>query len=241
MDSIKIGSKDPKAIMFANRTIYEHTSLTDYYKFANDAGGYYVHGLWLAPTNATNNYKYSWPWDLSIPNGALKDKNDGFRYWGYVNDGCNKNITKGMKVNFPANGWSQFGIGITLYYNTPNYIDEQENECLDFGDHPIIIEFRDDRFDNYTWESVNGSVYEWSEDKRAITIHRVGPTRTVCVSNVENKSIDFVRQQLTNVFVDLIGMSFHSDSYQWTDPSNSECFDVYNGTKPCYHLSLIHI
>lgn len=228
--------ESPLLIMYNEAYTKTTPALTDYYKYANDAGGYYVHGIWLAPSYSSGS-PYWWPWDLSVPSGALKDKNDGWRYWGYINDGTNKNLTSGMNKSFPANGYTFYGVCLCFYYNTSNFTDTEGRACLDFGDNPVIITFKDGRFDNFEWLSKNdGSVYEWSEDKRTITIYRVGTSRVVCYIKYEDDtSINRVRQLLTDVYADVSNLTIHSTTKVEKDPSSVECWNVYQGNELIYH------
>lgn len=208
----------------------------DWYKYANDAGGYWVRGFWLAPSYEWG-APYWWPWDLSVPSGALKDQNNGWARWGIVLDGVNKNLTPGMNKTFPANGYTFYGVCLCLYYNTPNYTDEEGRQCIDFGDNPIKLTFRDGRFDNFEWIKKDAStIYEWSEDKRTITIHRVGSSRVVCyIKYTDDTSINRVRQLLTDVYVDIENLQMHTSSSTIHDPSSIECWDIYQGTEHIYH------
>ena len=208
----------------------------DWYKYANDAGGYWVRGFWLAPSYEWG-APYWWPWDLSVSSGALKDQNNGWARWGIVWDGVNKNLTPGMNKTFPANGYTFYGVCLCLYYNTPNYTDEQGRQCIDFGDNPIKLTFRDGRFDNFEWIKKDAStIYEWSEDKRTITIHRVGSSRVVCyIKYTDDTSINRVRQLLTDVYVDIENLQMHTTSSTIYDPSGVECWDIYQGTEHVYH------
>lgn len=165
VNKIHIGDNSVNKLLFASPITGKHgDALWSYYKYANDAGGYYVHGLWLAPCNT---YMYWWPWDLDVPGGALKDVNDGANMWGYIQDGYNKNITKGMNTKFPANGWpdGSWRIAVAFFSNT--------EQAIDLGDNPVTITFLDDRFDNCTFAASNGSEYTVSNDKRTITINKV--------------------------------------------------------------------
>ena len=169
INKIHIGDNSVNKLLFASSITGKHgDALWSYYKFANDAGGYYVHGLWLAPEKGTGAYPYPWPWDLGVPGGALKDVNDGPHYWGYIQDGYNKNITKGMNPKFPSNGWTDgnLRLAIMIYSNT--------TKMVNLGDNPITITFLDDRFDAGSWMGSDSSVFSVSSDKRTITISKVG-------------------------------------------------------------------
>lgn len=239
--NIKIGNNNPKAIMFADVITPKADilfSTDNYHPYATDGGGYWVHGLWLAPYGPWG--VYSWPWDLNIPSGALKDMGNAV-HWGYVKDGVRKNITKGLKTSFPANVSGNQRICISLWSNNPNYTDEDGNSFIDFGDIPVVITFLDDRFDNYTWVGNTGAVYEWSEDKRTITIHRVPASADyqhlswVCRSEIDDVSIERVRADLTDVYANVTGLTAHYDGTVPIDPTTVECWDVYVGDKHIYH------
>ena len=104
MSGLKIGNQDVVHLRFSYpEPKPEGDALWSWYKYASDAGGYFVRGLWFAPCY-NNGWIYWWPWDLGVTGGALKDVNNGAHYWGYIQDGRNKNITKGMTKNFAANG-----------------------------------------------------------------------------------------------------------------------------------------
>lgn len=234
INNIKIGNNNPSAIMFDKPTIINKEGLFDYKKWANDAGGYYVHGLWIAPTTAWG--LYSWPWDLNVPNGALKDENNGFRYWGYVQDGISKNVTKGMKKDFPTNGIAgPYQVAISLQYNTPNYTDEDGKNYLDLSDCPVVITFCDDRFDDFNWIIDDGSIVDISEDKRTITIHRVQSNGVVMIGDNGDTSIEKCRAVLEDVIVDVTGLSYNYKSITLADPTSVECWDVKMGDKTIYH------
>lgn len=211
-----------------------------FHKYSSDGGGYYVRGLWLAPYGPQG--VYSWPWDLSVANGALKDVNEGARYWGYIQDGSSKNITSGINTSFPANVSGNQRICISLWSSNANYTDEEGNSFIDFGDVPIVITFLDDRFDNYTWVGNTGAIYEWSEDKRTITIYRVPASEElkanswVCRSDISDVSIEKVRADLTNVYTIVTGLSTHYDNTAIAiDPSTKECWDIKLGDDIIYH------
>ena len=178
MSELKIGNQDVGHLRFSYpEPKPEGDALWSFYKYANDAGGYYVRGLWFAPCY-NNGWIYWWPWDLGVTGGALKDSGLGWNKWGYIKDSRNLNITKGMTKNFAANGWTNetWGEAITLWGNESNFTDDKGNACLDFGDHPIVINFLDGRFDDseFVVDTSKGSVAEISKDKRTVTIHRVG-------------------------------------------------------------------
>lgn len=230
VNKIHIGGNSVNKLLFASPTTGKHgDALWSYYKFANDAGGFYVHGLWLAPQH--NNDIYWWPWDLGVPSGALKDVNDGAYWWGYIQDGYNKNITKGMNTKFPVNGWSNDGwkIALTIYSNT--------TVALDLGDNPITITFLDDRFDNCTFTASSGSEYTISSDKRTITINKVGKNHIACyIEPPAQRTIEEVRKLLTNVYVNVHGLSIHTKEVDKpVDPSTVRCWTVYHGSNVLYH------
>lgn len=231
INKIHIGDNSVNKLLFASPTTGRHgDALWSYYKFANDGGGYYVHGLWLAPCRNTN--IYWWPWDLGVTGGALKDVNNGAHYWGYIQDGYNKNITKGMNTNFPANGWANdsWRIAVTIYSNT--------TAALDLGDNPITITFLDDRFDDCTFTVSSGSEFTISSDKRTITINKVGKSHIVCYIEppTAQRTIEGVRKLLTNVYANVHGLSIHTAEVDKpVDPSSVRCWTVYHGSDVLYH------
>lgn len=233
VNKIHIGDNSVNKLLFASPITWKHgDALWSYYKFANDAGGYYVHGLWLTIINGANgNAPYAWPWDLGVPSGALKDVNDGANRWGYVQDGYNKNITKDMNINFPLNGWSESNIriGLNFYRNNP--------KPTDLGDNSITITFLDGRFDDcpFTYDSDNVVV---SENKRTITINKFNRYQVQFIIDIpaEKYSIKYIRQLLTNVYVNVSGLSIHyKESDKPVDPSTVRCWTVYHGSDVLYH------
>lgn len=231
VNKIHIGDNSVNKLLFASPITGKHgDALWSYYKYANDGGGYYVHGLWLAPCRNTN--IYWWPWDLGVTGGALKDVNNGAHYWGYIQDGYNKNITKGMNTNFPINGWANDGwkVALTIYSNTTT--------ALDLGDNPITITFLDDRFDNCTFSASNGSEYTVSSDKRTITINKVNQYHVVCYIELPaaQRTIEGVRKLLTNVYANVHGLTIHTAEVDKpVDPSTVRCWTVYKGADVLYH------
>lgn len=230
VNKIHIGDNSANKLLFASPITGKHgDALWSYYKYANDAGGYYVHGLWLAPCNT---YMYWWPWDLDVPGGALKDVNDGAHRWGYIQDGYNKNITKGMNTKFPANGWpdGSWRIAVAFFSNT--------EQAIDLGDNPVTITFLDDRFDNCTFAASNGSEYTVSNDKRTITINKVGGNHIACYIEppAAQRTIVEVRKLFTNVYVNVHGLSIHTKEVDKpVDPSTVRCWTVYHGSDVLYH------
>ena len=233
INKIHVGANSVNKLLFASPITGKHgDALWSYYKFANDAGGYYVHGLWLAPINgAAGNAPYAWPWDLGVPSGALKDVNDGAHRWGYVQDGYNKNITKGMNTNFPLNGWQENRVRIGLHF----YRGNPQN--IDLSDNPIIITFLDDRFDDCLFSYKLGDVVV-SDDKRTVTINKLANyyIRLVIDPPVEKRTIDYIRKLLTNVYVNVSGLSIHyKETDKPVDPSTVRCWTVYHGSDVLYH------
>lgn len=231
INKIHIGANSVNKLLFASPTTGKHgDALWSYYKFANDGGGYYVHGLWLAPCRNTN--IYWWPWDLGVTGGALKDVNNGAHYWGYIQDGYNKNITKGMNTNFPANGWANdsWRIAVTIYSNT--------TAALDLGDNPITITFLDDRFDDCTFTVSSGSEFTISSDKRTITINKVNQNHVACYIEppTAQRTLEGIRKLLTNVYANVHGLSIHTAEVDKpVDPSTVRCWTVYKGADALYH------
>ena len=233
INKIHIGDNSVNKLLFASPIMGKHgDALWSYYKFVNDAGGYYVHGLWLAPCSGVGASPYPWPWDLGVPGGALKDVNDGAHRWGYVQDGYNKNITKGMNTKFPANGFTDnsWAIALTLYSNT--------SKELDLGDNPVTITFLDDRFDNCTFSASNGSEYTVSNDKRTITINIVGKNHIACyiVPPAAQRTLEEIRKLFTNVYANVHGLTIHAAEVDKpVDPSTVRCWTVYKGADVLYH------
>lgn len=232
--NIKLGDSEPESIMFDSPNTWIKPGEFDYFKFANDAGGYFVHGLWIAPFGPWGTY--SWPWDLGVTSGGLKDVNDGYTRWGYVYDSVYKNLTSGMNKNFPENVKGDYKVAISVWFNTSNYTDDSGRVCLDLGDRPIVITFLDGRFDNYNWVLQAGAVAEWSADKRTCTIHRI-PASNHCVfiSDNADKTIATVRKDLSDVYADVSGLTYHYKSLVVGDPSSVECWDAHVGDEQVYH------
>lgn len=233
INKIHIGDNSVNKLLFASPITGKHgDALWSYYKFANDAGGYYVHGLWLAPERGTGGSPYPWPWDLGVTSGALKDVNDGANYWGYIQDGYNKNITKGMNTKFPANGWpdGSWRIAVAFFSNT--------EQAIDLGDNPITITFLDDRFDNCTFTASNGSEYTVSNDKRTITINKVGGNHIACYIEppAAQRTLEEIRKLFTNVYANVHGLTIHAAEVDKpVDPSTVRCWTVYHGSDVLYH------
>ena len=230
INKIHIGDNSVNKLLFASPITEKHgDALWSYYKYSNDAGGYYVHGLWLAPCST---YMYWWPWDLGVTGGALKDVNDGAHYWGYVQDGYNKNITKGMNTKFPSNGWpdGSWRIAVAFFSNT--------EQAIDLGDNPVTITFLDDRFDNCTFSASNGSEYTVSNDKRTITINIVGKNHIACyiVPPAAQRTLEEIRKLFTNVYANVHGLTIHAAEVDKpVDPSTVRCWTVYKGADVLYH------
>ena len=231
VNKIHIGDNSVNKLLFASPITGKHgDALWSYLKYTADGGGYYVHGLWLAPQHSNN--RYWWPWDLGVTDGALKDVNDGAHYWGYIQDGYNKNITKGMNTKFPANGWTtdEWKIGVTIYSNT--------QEEIDLGDNPITITFLDDRFDNATFEPAVTGGCDISDDKRTIVIHKVSRYHTACVITppAAQRTLEGIRKLLTNVYANVHGLTIHAAEVDKpVDPSTVRCWTVYHGSDVLYH------
>ena len=240
MSELKIGNQDAVHLRFSYpEPKPEGDALWSWYKYASDAGGYFVRGLWFAPCY-NNDWIYWWPWDLGVTGGALKDVNNGAHYWGYIQDGRNKNITKGMTKNFAANGWKNepWDEAITLWGNDSNFKDEKGNACIDFGDHPIVINFLDGRFDDseFVVDTSHGSIAWISQDKRTVTINRVGSNHIAVVIKPKIRTIDQVRLEMQNVLVSVYGLDYHTQ--QVTPPidkTKSECYNAYIGENLVYH------
>lgn len=230
VNKIHIGDNSVNKLLFASPITGKHgDALWSYFKFANDAGGYYVHGLWLAPCRT---YMYQWPWDLGVPSGALKDVNDGAHRWGYVQDGYNKNITEGMNTKFPSNGWpdGSWRIAVAFFSNT--------KQAIDLGDNPVTITFLDDRFDACAFTASSGSEYTVSSDKRTITINKVGKNHIACYIEppAAQKTLEGIRKLFTNVYANVHGLTVHTAEVDKpVDPSSVRCWTVYHGSDVLYH------
>ena len=233
INKIHIGDNSVNKLLFASPATGKHgDALWSYFKFANDGGGYYVHGLWLAPESGNGANPYPWPWDLGVPSGALKDVNDGAHRWGYIQDGYNKNITKGMNIKFPSNGWKdgKLRLAIMIYSNT--------TKAIDLGDNPITITFLDDRFDTCTFSASSGSEYTVSSDKRTITINKVSQYHVACYIEppAAQRTLEGIRKLLTNVYANVHGLTIHTKEVDKpVDPSSVRCWTVYKGADVLYH------
>lgn len=229
-NKIHIGDNSVNKLLFASPATGKHgDALWSYYKYANDDGGFYVHGLWLAPCST---YMYRWPWDLGVPSGALKDVNDGAHRWGYIQDGYNKNITKGMNTKFPSNGWPEgfWKIAVAFFSNT--------EQAIDLGDNPVTITFLDDRFDACTFTASRGSEYTVSSDKRTITINKVSKNHIACYIEppAAQKTLEGIGKLLTNVYANVHGLTIHTAEVDKpVDPSSVRCWTAYKGADVLYH------
>ena len=62
MSGLKIGNQDINHLRFSYpEPKPEGDALWSWYKYAPDAGGYFVRGLWFAPCY-NNGWIYWWPW-----------------------------------------------------------------------------------------------------------------------------------------------------------------------------------
>lgn len=226
VNKLKIGTEDPDAILFDKPNNVEKESLFTWYKYASDAGGYFVRGLSILPWNT---YTYWWPWDLNIPGGALKDVNGGAHYWGYVNNGVCKNLTSFMTEKFPANSWNtnNWGLSVNLFcITTPNHV-ENEVEWIKFPE-PITITFLDDRFDDIIWSIKNEADVTISDDKRTITIRKIKVNKNeVLVGQFTDKTIDNIRAKMHNIMANVYGLTEASkDGLLIANPGSIECWDI---------------
>lgn len=229
----KAGSADPEAVMFDGSTPEERAAVVDWHKYANDSGGYYVRGIWIAPTMTAGYMNYWWPWDLGVTSGGLKDKNDGWSHWGYVQDGTGKNLTSGINKSFPTNGYAITGVSINVYTTTGNV---DGTSALDLAESPIVITFLDGRFDDTTWATDNGSECTWSDDKRTLTITKVGKGHVVCHStDYTEDNVAAIRALLVDLYADVAGLEYWTADYVARDASNVECWDAYVGGVQTYH------
>ena len=231
INKIHIGDNSVNKLLFASPITGKHgDALWSYYKFANDAGGYYVHGLWLTIVNRVDGNKpYLWPWDLGVPSGALKDVNDGAHRWGYIQDGYNKNITKGMNTKFPLNGWDENNLRIGLFFYRGNM------QVTDLSDNPITITFLDERFDDCLFSYDHNDVVV-SENKRTVTINRFNSYPIRLVIDPPKVTLEGMRKLLTNVYANVHGLSIHTAEVDKpVDPSSVRCWTVYHGSDVLYH------
>ena len=238
ISNLRIGDATPDALMLDKPYIKEYGDelIKDYYKYANDAGGYYVHGLWLAPGHEDG--VYWWPWDLGVAGGALKDVNEGWARWGYVQDGENKNITSGMNNSFPDNGWgtSNWNATLCIYGNSTGNSTIGSNPAYDFTKCPIVIKFSEDFISGATVDILNGADVNVSEDGTTFTINKVKINDRVIKFTWTDTSLSFIRQKLTNVIVDVTGLDYHYQGVKSEiDYSSVEVWDAYFGDTQVYH------
>ena len=230
-NNIHIGDNSVDKLLFASPITGKHgDALWSYYKFSNDAGGYYVHGLWLTVVNRVEgNRAYPWPWDLGVTGGALKDVNDGARYWGYIQDGYNKNITKGMNTKFPLNDWNENNLRIGLFFYRDNM------KVTELSDNPITITFLDERFDDCLFSYDHNDVVV-SENKRTVTINRFNNYAIRLVIDPPKLTLEGIRKLLTNVYANVHGLTIHAAEVDKpVDPSTVRCWTVYHGSDVLYH------
>ena len=230
-NNIHIGDNSVDKLLFASPITGKHgDALWSYYKFSNDAGGYYVHGLWLTVVNRVEgNRAYPWPWDLGVTDGALKDVNDGAKCWGYIQDGYNKNITKGMNTKFPLNDWNENNLRIGLFFYRDNM------KVTELSDNPITITFLDERFDDCLFSYDHNDVVV-SENKRTVTINRFNNYAIRLVIDPPKLTLEGIRKLLTNVYVNVHGLTIHAAEVDKpVDPSTVRCWTVYHGSDVLYH------
>lgn len=229
IDKNKIGDSIPDAILFNNHLIEQSgEELWSWLKWANDAGGYFVHGLTILPTTSWG--PYSWPWDIGVTGGGLKDDNNGSRYWGYVNDGQNKDLSNGINKTFPANVNGDHNVCICLCNETV------ATNGIDLGEVPIVIEFLDDRFDDATWAVNTGC--EVTIEGRKITINKVAPDGKglVATASWTDKSIENARAKMADIKANVTGLTWHKATFtKPIDPSSVECWDIKVGNDTIYH------
>ena len=238
INNLKIGANNPNAIMFDDIYIqsYGDELFNSWYKYSGDGGGYYVHGLTLLPSNGDWNI-YWWPWDLGITSGGLKDVDGGSHNWGYVQDGINKNLTGGINKSFPDNGWGTSGwnASICFYGNAHSNSTIGSYNAYDFGDHPIVIKFLDSFIEGCTFTIMYNADITISEDKRTVTIRKVKANDRALKITWKNNSLDFIRQKLSEVRVDITGLSYHYKILKVADNSSVECWDANIGDTKVYH------
>lgn len=238
INNLRLGDITPDALMLDKPYIKEYGDelIKDYYKYANDAGGYYVHGLWLAPGHGDG--VYWWPWDLGVAGGALKDVNEGWARWGYVQDGESKNITSGMNNSFPDNGWgtSNWNVALCIYGNSTGNSTIGSKPAYDFTKCPIVIKFSEDFINGATVDILNSADVDVSEDGTTFTINKLKVNDRVIKLTWTDTSLSFIRQKLTNVIVDVTGLDYHYQGVKSEiDYSSVEVWDAYLGNTQVYH------
>lgn len=242
INKVKIGTTDPDAIMFDKyyQNLIGDTIFTNKVLYSSDGGGYYVKGLSIMPGQGEWNI-YWWPWNLGISNGALKDVNDGAHEWGYVQDGTNKNVTSGINTNFPTNGWSEtdWNVSICIFASeeASNYTDEEGNKYIDFGDIPIVIKFNSEFLSGATITLNASHTASLSEDGATITVNRMLLNDSYRVAYIKwsDTSVEFIRSKMTDIIVDVTGLSRHYSVMNRSDASTVECWDAYCEDAQVWH------
>lgn len=234
MSGLKIGNQDIVHLRFSYpEPKPEGDALWSWYKYASDAGGYYVRGLLLVIITIG----FTGGLGIQVLLVVLLKMLIMEHIIGVISK---TGATKGMTKNFAANGWKNepWDEAITLWGNESNFTDEKGKECLDFGDHPIVIHFLDGRFDDseFIVDTSHGSIAEISQDKRTVTIHRVGSNHIAVVIKPKIRTVDQVRLEMQNVLVSVDGLDYHTK--QFTPPidkTKSECYNAYIGENLVYH------
>lgn len=120
--TVKISGTN-KAVQDGKLTYYNHVT----YAGPNYSG----RGVSVVPINQNNkSYTTMWPWDLNIPNGSLKNPNNGWGTYGYTTEGTHNIFDR---ASFPNNGTTEWQIGIFIYSGV-------EEELIDLEGTPIVIE-----------------------------------------------------------------------------------------------------
>lgn len=250
MSNIKLGNIIPDSIMLDTaRSIVKGDTLfssnrDNYFHWDAYGSSFYAKGLLLFPYyRGSGRYApniHMWPWDMMNLNqyDAYKDVNPGYSYLGYMYDGEDKNITRGLNTiinsGAPNWGWSSnadWGIAITLWTKEPN-VTINGVDYTDFGESPIVIRFLDDRFDQLNWTDYNSDDVIISQDKRTVTIKRVPFDTHTALRIYDENDTSLLRTNnlMTDVFVNLDGMSYHEGQFTVGYPTSIESYDLYLGT-----------
>lgn len=231
-----IGNEHINSLMFDSRKTTTHTGEITYFKRHNDAGGYWVHGLWVAMT-VNNDWVHWYPWEFGVPSGACKDINDGWARWGYVQDGLVKNLTNGMTVTWSGQN-GPYGIALTFWSNDENYIDESGRKCFDFGEFPLIITFLDGRFDDVDWYIPDGNIVNISDDKRTITVYRTNlqvGDKVICRSRTSSWDITTAKAKFNTLKANVTGLTRHFTDWTEETIGGEECWNAYCNGEHIYH------
>lgn len=203
--NLRIGNSIPTKILQDDVLKQQGNDNLDWFKVANDAGGYYCRGIFVQP--CANDAGFWWYWDLGCQSG-IKD-NGEWNQFGFIFDGNNKNITEGMTLPFSNPGsWSTDNSG-TYGWNFKIKIICTINGGEDLVlDQPITIEFVDDRFDSCNITPLGDGV-TMSENKRKFTITKLvnGYTEVCRVSGGDsNWDKTTLETNLKDIYVNVKGL-----------------------------------